>query len=111
MRMSNEEVERVFIRLRWADNKGEPYCPHCGCPTVYACRRPGRAPRWRCKACQKGFLDHFRNATFRPTLQCKNMMAANYRHIGGGENRLGRHYSRFSGIGPGPSLPINHSLC
>src|SRR6516165_5261197 len=28
------------------------------------------------------------------------MMAANYRHIGGGENRLGRHYSRFSGIWP-----------
>src|SRR6201987_821699 len=55
MRMSDEEVERVFIGLRWADNKGEPYCPHCGCPTVYACRRPGRAPRWRCKACQKDF--------------------------------------------------------
>jgi hypothetical protein len=29
-------------------------------------------------------------------LQRKNMMAANYRHIGGLENRLGRHYSRFS---------------
>jgi len=28
-------------------------------------------------------------------LQRKNMMAANYRHIGGGDNRLGRHYSRF----------------
>src|SRR6516165_2372236 len=28
------------------------------------------------------------------------MMAANYRYIGGGENRLGRHYSRFSGIWP-----------
>ena len=28
------------------------------------------------------------------------MMAANYRHIGGGENRLGRHYSRFSEIWP-----------
>jgi transposase-like protein len=55
MRMSDEQVERVFIRLRWADNKGEPYCPHCGCPTVWACRRPGRAPRWRCKACQKDF--------------------------------------------------------
>src|SRR5262252_5146679 len=26
------------------------------------------------------------------------MMAANYRHIGGNENRLGRHYSRFSGL-------------
>jgi transposase-like protein len=55
MRMSDEEVERVFIRLRWADNQGEPFCPHCGCPTVWACRRPGRAPRWRCKACQKDF--------------------------------------------------------
>src|ERR1700731_177180 len=55
MRMSDDEVERVFIRLRWADNKGEPYCPHCGCPTVWACRRPGRAPRLRCKACQKDF--------------------------------------------------------
>lgn len=55
MRMSDEEVERVFIRLRWSDNKGEAYCPHCGCPTVWACRRPGRAPRWRCKACQKDF--------------------------------------------------------
>jgi transposase-like protein len=55
MRMSDEEAERVFIKLRWSDNKGEPYCPHCGCPTVWACRRPGRAPRWRCKACQKDF--------------------------------------------------------
>jgi transposase-like protein len=55
MRVGDEEAERVFVRLRWADNKGEPYCPHCGCPTVWACRRPGRAPRWRCKACQKDF--------------------------------------------------------
>src|SRR5690349_3639289 len=54
MRMSDEQVERVFIRVRWADNKGEPYC-HCGCLIVWACRRPGRAPRWRCKACQKDF--------------------------------------------------------
>ena len=26
------------------------------------------------------------------------MMAANYRSIGGLENRLGRHYSRFFGV-------------
>src|SRR5438067_6896163 len=54
MRMGDEEVERVFIRLRWADNKGEPYCPHCGCPTVYGSRRRG-ALRWQCKACLKEF--------------------------------------------------------
>ena len=32
------------------------------------------------------------------------MMAANYRHIGGGENRLGRHYSRFSAFCPPAAL-------
>jgi hypothetical protein len=32
------------------------------------------------------------------------MMAANYRHIGGLENRLGRHYSRFSVFWPAARL-------
>src|SRR6516225_9325220 len=32
------------------------------------------------------------------------MMAANYRHIGGGENRRGRHYSRFSAFCPPAAL-------
>jgi transposase-like protein len=55
IRMSDEEAERVFVRLRWSDNGGNAYCPHCGCPTVYSCRRPNGAPRWRCKACRKDF--------------------------------------------------------
>jgi transposase-like protein len=54
-RMSDAEAERVFVRLRWADNHGDAYCPHCGCLIVYACRRPNGAPRWRCKACRKDF--------------------------------------------------------
>src|SRR5216684_3218949 len=55
MRMSDEEAQRVFVKLRWADNNGEPFCPHCGCTIVYSCRRPNGAPRWRCKACRKDF--------------------------------------------------------
>src|SRR5215472_8381968 len=39
------------------------------------------------------------------------MMAANYQHIGGHENRLGRHYSRFQRFGHPRPLPINHLLC
>jgi transposase-like protein len=54
-RMSDEEAERVFTRLRWSDNDGNAYCPHCGCTIVYSCRRPNGAPRWRCKACRKDF--------------------------------------------------------
>jgi transposase-like protein len=53
-RMSDEEAERVFIRLRWADNDGKPYCPKCGCVTVYGSRRKG-CLRWQCKACHKDF--------------------------------------------------------
>jgi transposase-like protein len=54
-RMPEEEVERTFARLRWQDNDGNAYCPHCGCTTVYLARRPNGAPRWRCKACRKDF--------------------------------------------------------
>ena len=39
-RMPEEEVERVFIRLRWQDNDGTAYCPHSGCTIVYLARRP-----------------------------------------------------------------------
>jgi transposase-like protein len=55
MRMSDEEAERMFVRLRWSDNDGNAYCPHCGCTIVYSCRRPNGAPRWRCKACRQDF--------------------------------------------------------
>ena len=52
--MSDEEAERVFVRLRWQDNKGEAYCPRCGATKVYKSRRKG-ALRWQCKACHKDF--------------------------------------------------------
>jgi hypothetical protein len=52
-RMNDEEAERVFIRLRWADNHGDAYCPRCGYLTVYASRRPNGALRSHCKAPQK----------------------------------------------------------
>lgn len=54
VRMSDSEVETTFLRLRWSDNNGEPYCPKCGATTVCGSRRNG-SPRWQCKACQKDF--------------------------------------------------------
>src|SRR3984893_16723257 len=55
MRMSDEEAEQTFAKLRWSDNAGNAFAPHCGCLIVYSCRRPNGAPRWRCKACRKDF--------------------------------------------------------
>jgi transposase-like protein len=54
-RMSDKEAEAVFRRIRWASNNGDPFCPKCGCPTVYDCRRANGCPRWRCNACLHSF--------------------------------------------------------
>jgi transposase-like protein len=53
MRMTDEEAETFFRSVRWED--GKAVCPHCGCPTVYECRRPSGALRFRCKACREDF--------------------------------------------------------
>jgi len=51
-RMSEEEARATFQAIRWADNKGEPYCPKCGCASLYACK--SRAI-WKCKGCNHQF--------------------------------------------------------
>jgi transposase-like protein len=53
LRMTDEEAERAFVRVRWTD--GKPVCPHCECQTVYEARRPSGALRFRCKACRGDF--------------------------------------------------------
>ncbi len=52
MRRSDAEAEATFKGLRWAAGV---VCVHCECPTVYECRRPSGALRFRCKACRKDF--------------------------------------------------------
>src|SRR5437660_2282011 len=51
-RMSDEEAHAKFVAIRWADNDGRPFCPECGCLTVYA-----YATRrlWKCTACRYQF--------------------------------------------------------
>ena len=54
-RMSDEEAEAIFRKIRWASNGGNPFCPKCGCTIVYDCRRANGTARWRCKACRHSF--------------------------------------------------------
>jgi transposase-like protein len=53
LRMTDLDAEKAFRSVRWTD--GKAICPHCECPTVYECRRPSGALRFRCKACRKDF--------------------------------------------------------
>ena len=50
--MSDEEARATFQLMRWSENAGEPFCPRCGCLTVWAI--PSRGT-WQCKACNKQF--------------------------------------------------------
>ena len=51
-RMSDEEAREAFRRVRWAGNGGEPYCPKCGCLTVWECRNRSL---WECSGCNHQF--------------------------------------------------------
>ena len=56
LRMSDEEAEAAFCRIRWGETNGRPIsCPACQWETVYNCRKANGAPRWRCKACRRDF--------------------------------------------------------
>ena len=55
LRMTDQEAEAAFVRIRWFATGGKPVCPNCECTTVYDCRKANGAPRWRCKACRKDF--------------------------------------------------------
>jgi transposase-like protein len=54
-RMSDEEAEMAFRKVRWGETDGEPVCPACGGLDAYDCRRPNGAPRWECRECKKHF--------------------------------------------------------
>jgi len=53
LRMTDEEAETAFRRLRWTD--GNAVCVHCECPIIYEARRASGSLRFRCKACRKDF--------------------------------------------------------
>jgi transposase-like protein len=50
--MTEEEAREAFAAIRWSDNHGKPYCPKCGCASVYAC--PSRGI-YKCKGCAAQF--------------------------------------------------------
>ena len=51
-RMSDAEAHAAFTAIRFSQNKGEAFCPRCGCCAVYtyAARRI-----WKCQACHHKF--------------------------------------------------------
>ncbi|MEA1674370.1 IS1595 family transposase [Nitrospirillum sp. BR 11163] len=55
LRASDYEIFEQFKAVRFADNNGEPFCPHCGSIVCFECPRKNGSKRWRCKGCYKDF--------------------------------------------------------
>jgi transposase-like protein len=51
-RMSEEDAREAFARIRWSANEGKPFCPKCGCASVYGYRTRAL---WKCQGCQHQF--------------------------------------------------------
>lgn len=52
MRLSDAEAFETFKAIRWSQNGGEPFCPRCGCLSIYTynARRV-----FKCKGCNAQF--------------------------------------------------------
>lgn len=53
LNMPDEEAFDIFKQIRWADNNGEPVCPHCSSPNPHYFLK--KYKRWTCSACRKQF--------------------------------------------------------
>src|ERR1700733_8946301 len=54
-RMTDEEAETAFRKIRWHQTEGAPICPECGGLDAYEYRRPTGLLRFRCKGCGKNY--------------------------------------------------------
>ena len=75
LRMTDQEAETAFVASA-GRHDGKPVWPHCGCPTVYECRRPNGALRFRCKACRKDFAITSRDLFAFHKMPLRNYLAA-----------------------------------
>lgn len=46
--MSEEEGWDAFVKIRFAENDGEAFCPRCGCSALYTIKT---RRKWKCKSC------------------------------------------------------------
>ncbi len=52
MALTDDEARATFAAIRWSDNDGQPYCPKCGCLTLYTYKA---RKIWKCKGCTHQF--------------------------------------------------------
>src|ERR1700730_6601380 len=108
LRLSGEEAFAVFQRVRFADNDGEPFCPHCGCATVYTL---AETPiRWKCSACRRKFSVTSGTIFHSRKLAIRNYLAVIALFCNGLKGVAALHMARDMNINPKSAFVMLHKL-
>src|ERR1700730_12679039 len=108
MRMTDDEARNTFKRIRWSANDGEPFCPHCGCLTVYTLAET--PPRWKCGGCRRKFSLTSQTLFHSRKLPVRDYLAVIALFVNGVKGTSALQISRDLNINPKSSFVLLHKL-
>ena len=108
LRMTDDEARDTFKRIRWAANDGEPFCPHCGCLTVYALGEI--PPRWKCSGCRRKFSLTSGTLFHSRKLPVRDYLAIIALFVNGVKGTSALQISRDLNINPKSAFVLLHKL-
>jgi transposase-like protein len=108
MRMTDDEARDTFKRIRWFANRGEPFCPHCGCLTVYTLAEA--PPRWKCGGCRRKFSLTSGTLFHSRKLPVRDYLAVIALFVNGVKGTSALQISRDININPKSAFVLLHKL-
>ena len=108
MRMTDDAARDTFKRVRWSANGGEPFCPHCGCPTVYTLGET--PPRWKCGGCRRKFSLTSDTLFHSRKLPVRDYLAVIALFVNGVKSTSALQISRDLNINPKSSFVLLHKI-
>src|SRR6266576_2067641 len=108
MRMTGDQARDTFKRVRWSANSGEPFCPHCGCLTVYTLAET--PPRWKCGGCRRKFSLTSQTLFHSRKLPVRDYLAIIALFVNGVKGTSALQISRDLNINPKSSFVLLHKL-
>jgi transposase-like protein len=105
--MTDDEAERAFVAIRFAETEGRPVCPWCGCTESYAI---STRKKWKCKACLKQFSATSRTIFASRKLSYKKILFAIATFVNGAKGYAALHLSRDIRCTPKTAFVLEHKL-
>jgi transposase-like protein len=108
MRMTDDDARDTFKRIRWFANAGQPFCPHCGCLTVYTLAET--PPRWKCSGCRRKFSLTSGTLFHSRKLSVRDYLAVIALFVNGVKGTSSLQISRDFNINPKSAFVLLHKL-